>query len=233
MENLEKSLKSYFHIDLNNFPLERIFERIFSGKIYKSRKILTVDAEEIFDKFISSGIISCQEFINRVSNKKKIVLLAEMLEISEEYVTMLKREVQSYKTKPVNFADIPEIEDEVIECLDDNNIIHTKHFFDLAFIKDLRSSLQKKLNFTNEQMFDLLNMSDLSRINGVGPVFIRLNLDAGITSAKQFATSTAEEIDQWTKKINNEKSLTRILPKISELEMCQHYAELLPDVIEY
>lgn len=225
-------MESCFHLDLEKYPLEKVYEKICSGRIYKSRKVLTVDAKENFEKLNICGIINCKEFLNNVSTKGKLSRLSDKVKISEEYLVMLKREISSFLVKPVNFSAIPEIDNNLVEELKKTDILHTKHFFDLSYSKKLRSALKRKLGISNKQITELLNMSDLSRINGFGPIFIRLNIDAGIKSSKQFAETDVEDIDSRTKKINAEKSLTKIWPKLFELEICRDYAKVLPDVIE-
>jgi len=53
--------------------------------------------------------------------------------------------------------------------------------------------LSKETGIPKEVLNELVGLSDLSRIYGVGPVFARLIYDVGIRSVKEFVECTAED----------------------------------------
>ena len=123
---------------------------------------------------------------------------------SLEYLTLLNREAKSYLSKPIRLNKFPEIQTRYLERLDDVGIRNSKQLFVEAQDQKKRERLSKETDIPLEALNELIGLSDLSRIYGVGPVFARIIYDVGIKSVKAFVEYTAEDFitiyEEQTKK---------------------------------
>jgi nucleotidyltransferase/DNA polymerase involved in DNA repair len=80
-----------------------------------------------------------------------------------------------------------------VEKLEAVGIKNTRHLFNAARDKNDRVLLSQTTELPIEILNELVGLSDLSRVYGVGPVFARMIYDVGIKSIKEFAKHTAED----------------------------------------
>jgi predicted flap endonuclease-1-like 5' DNA nuclease len=88
------------------------------------------------------------------------------------------------------FLDIPT---KYLERLDEVGIRNTKQLFNDAQNKNMRERLSDETDIPLKVLNELVGLSDLSRIYGVGPVFARMIYDVGIKSVQEFIENTAED----------------------------------------
>ena len=62
-----------------------------------------------------------------------------------------------------------------------------------AHEKKKRENLSKETGIPRDVLNELVGLSDLSRVYGVGPVFARMIYDVGIKSVKDFVEFTASD----------------------------------------
>jgi predicted flap endonuclease-1-like 5' DNA nuclease len=76
-------------------------------------------------------------------------------------------------------------------------------------------------------------MSDLARVSGVGPVFARIILDAGIDGLEELADSSSDELIDRLVAANEKKGYTRADFTVKDVQYCIDMAKELPKAIEY
>ncbi len=88
-----------YYIDANKVKLEDLMSRITEADLVPSRRKLLEDIEINFDKLKKNGIFTLTDLRKSIKNPKNIVPLAEKTNIEIEYLTLLRREVESYFPK--------------------------------------------------------------------------------------------------------------------------------------
>lgn len=155
---------------------------------------LKEDLETNFQILEGKGIKTLGDLITALKNNKKIGEISSLSGISEEYLTLLRREANSYLPNPVpldKFSGIGAIE---IKKLATAGINNSRQLFELAKNNPDPGSLPAELGVSPETLTELVGLSDLARAYGVGPVFARILYDAGIHSISEFRNYTPQQV---------------------------------------
>jgi hypothetical protein len=93
--------------------------------------------------------------------------------------------------------------------------------------------LSRLADVPGADLLQLVKMSDLARISGVGPVFARLLYEAGADTLEALATQTPEALLERLRAINDKKGYTKIMASLKDVQHCIDTAREFPKVIEY
>ena len=222
-----------YYVDLEGFSLERFKEVLETKELLPGRVILKEQLDERFKLLDSMGITNLQELWETLKTKKRVTNFADESGLSPDYLAILRREVGSYIPKPVNVKELPDIETETIERLASADIKTTKHLFDSAKTKRQRAGLSKELDIPPEVMLELIKLSDLVRIVGVGPVFARILYEAGVDSLEAFVTQSPDELLAKTQEVIVSRGYAPGNIREEDIVYCLETARLLPQVVEY
>jgi hypothetical protein len=187
-------MKSHYHIDPGKYSLQRLKEDLLSRELIPSRKALKEGIEEKFEILQTRGITTLQDLINALKDKKKLEEFSALSTLSTEYLTLLRREANSYLPKPVPLNKFPGVSTWDLNSLADLGIKNSRHLFEEAGPKQGREELSKKVGLPLEHLNELVGMSDLVRAYGVGPVFARILYDTGIHSIRELLEYSPERI---------------------------------------
>jgi predicted flap endonuclease-1-like 5' DNA nuclease len=88
------------------------------------------------------------------------------------------------------FSGIPA---ECVARLEAVGITNTRQLLSSAKDKQARKQLAKTAECPLETLDELVCLSDLSRVYGVGPAYARMILDVGVESVQEFAALSAED----------------------------------------
>lgn len=222
-----------YHIDLEKFSLEKFRDILITGEVLPGRKILKEKISERFEILESMGIRNLKELIEALKTRAKVERFSQESGLPKDYLVILRREANSYVPKPVNLKDIPGVDSEYIDRLAAVGIKHTKQLFERARFKRDRAELSRLVNVPSDALLELVKLSDLGRIGGVGPVFARIFLDAGIDTLEKLSKSSADEVFERTIAVNKEKGYTKVMATLKDVKLCVNTARELPKVIEY
>ena len=163
---------------------------------------------------------------------QKIDRFSKETGLTVEYLTILRREANSYVSVPVKLIDLPFIETDIISKLELHGIRDSKQLFENgAKLKD-RQNLSEKHNLPFDKLSELVCLCDLVRITGVGPVFARIIYDSGINTVKNFLSYDAFELFERLTKTNSEKGLTKAKFTQKDIEYCIELGRDLPLIVE-
>ena len=222
-----------YHVDLEQFSLERFRHILETGKVLPSRKILKEKIPERFAILESMGIRNLKELIGALSTKKKVERFSQESGLPQDYLNMLKRQTRIYTPNPVSLKDIPGIAPEYIERLAAVGIKHTKHLFERAKLKRERAELSRLVDVPGDVLLELVKMSDLARAGWVGPIFARLIYEAGADTLEELSKRSPEELFERLRAVNDEQKLTKGSFSVEDIASCIKIAKELPKVIEY
>jgi hypothetical protein len=182
-----------YQIDLEKYSLQKFKRSLQLREMIPSRISLKDDLDARFRILENCGIANLKELIDRLKTKQKIERFSQETGLSIQYLTLLNREAKSYLSKPIRLDKFPGVQTEYLDRLEDEGIRNTRQLFLEAQNKSGRERLSKETGIPKEVLNELVGLSDLSRIYGVGPVFARLIYDVGIRSVKEFVEYTAED----------------------------------------
>ena len=225
-------MNSNYFVDTDKFSIDK-FKNILNIKdILPGRIVLKDNLDERFDLIKSKGINSLSDLLDTLKTKPKIDKFSKDTGLSIDYLTILRREANSYVSTPIRLIDLPFIETDIIEKLKVNGIKDSRQLFDYASKRINREKLAFRCKLPLDRLLELVQLCDLVRITGVGPVFARIIFDSGIKSVKDFLSLDSADLLERLIKTNNEKGLTRAKFTIKDIEYCIELGKDLPLVIE-
>ena len=197
-------MKEQYHIDLEKYVLQRFKKSLQKRDMIPSRVILKEKIEERFAIISSNGIKNLKALIDTLKSKQKIEIFSKKTNLSIDYLTILKREANSYLPNPINLKKFPGVDSKDIEILEELGIKNTKQLFSKVKIDGEINQLSQLSSISIERLNELASLSDLARLYGIGPVFARIIYDVGIKSVKTFIKYKPEDIiniyEETTKK---------------------------------
>ncbi len=186
-------MKEQYYIDLEKYSLQQFKLSLQKRDMIPSRVILKEKIEDRFGILKVNGIKNLKTLIDVLKTKQKIDAFSKKSELSIDYLTILKREANSYLPNPIRLKDFPETDSKNIEALEKIGIRNTKQLFNKVKIEKGIIQLCHLTGISKEKLNELASLSDLARLYGVGPVFARIIYDVGIKSVKTFVKYSAQE----------------------------------------
>ena len=189
-------MKFRYHINLADYTLAYLQKNLLSRELIPSREPLKEVLEDKFVILKEKGIETVEDLLNTLNTKKKLEDLSKLSGITNEYLTLLRREVNSYLPNPVSLSKFPDVSADDISKLDQQGIKNSRHMYEQAGSKTGRRELSDSTGISQKTIKELVGLSDLARAYGVGPFFARILYDTGIHSIRKLKSYTAEEIIQ-------------------------------------
>ncbi len=225
-------MKDSYSVNTTKFSLDRLRDSLKTKDILPGRKVLKEQLNERFDLLKSEGIESLFDLLDILKSKTKIEQFASKTGLDTDYLIILRREANSYVSVPVRLIDLPIVETDTIKKLDSIGIRDSKQLFIKAAQLSAREQLAVNYNIQIEALTELVQLSDLIRITGVGPVFAQIILDSGIGSLEEFLSLDSKELFDRLIKTNSERGLTKARFTIKDIEYCIELGKELPIVFE-
>jgi hypothetical protein len=219
--------KGYF-LDASKFSLDRFQSILKSKNILPGRIILKDQIDERFELLRAKGLKSLSDLLDALKTKARIDLFSKDSGLSAEYLTILRREANSYISTPVRLSDMPFAEIEVIERLEAMGIKDSKQLYEFAYDSNDRVSISSNIGVSSDKILELFQLCDLVRITGVGPVFVRIIYDSGIHSVLDFLSVDSNELFDRLSKTNNESGFTKARFTQKDIEYCIELGKELP-----
>lgn len=169
---------SGYYLDLKEFSLEKLKDRINNTRLLPSQQILQENIDERFACLEQNGIVNLQQLQNSLKTKSDVQSFAKVTGLPVDYLTILRREVNSYQPKPINLRDFSGVNPEVVHKLEKTGIKNTKQLFPNVLTRKARSEFAKHNLIEFEDILELTKLTDVARMKWVGPKFARLLLES-------------------------------------------------------
>jgi hypothetical protein len=220
-----------YHISLKEISLEEYQNILKSKKLLPGRRILENNISERFEIISNIGIKNLEELLGQLKNKKKIENFKNKTGIPKDYLLILKREIKSYLPNPVNLTKFPGVNKDYISKMADIGIKNSKQIITQIIDQKELSTLSKKSDIPPNDLLEILRLSDLVRISGVGPVFARMILDNGTNTAEKVANSNSKHLFEELKSLNEKRNYTKAKFTQNDVFYCINFAKKLPIIL--
>jgi len=214
-----------YHMPLGEVKIDEYKKILESKELLPGRKVLKENINDIFVIIRSAGIDNLEELIEALRNKKKMEKFAFETGLNYNYLTILKREINSYQPKPVYLKKFPGFNQEYIEQLRLLKIKNSKQLFLRIKTKEDLRKLSEQTNIPFNVLLELFKLSDLVRINGVGPVFARMMFEIEVDGTFKMANSSSKILYNKLTKLNMEKNYTKAKFTIKDIQYCIDFAK--------
>ena len=222
-----------YYLDLRDISLEQYKQTLKAAELIPSRRILKQEIDSRLSRLQEEGISNLAEFLSAANSAEKIAGIARNTGLSEQYLTILRREVNALLPKPRNLRDFPGVEGAVVDKLAALGINNSKQLFNSAWSKVQRAELAERAGIGAGELLELVKLSDLSRVYGVGPVFARLLYDAGMDSVAAIARADSAQLFDKLAAAYLAAGNSRVDFKERDISFCIQMARRLPVGIVY
>ena len=225
-------MSSGYFLNTSEFPIEKFKHIIQNKDLLPARLALRLNIDQNFDILISNGIHSLGDLSDALKTKTKIAKFAIKSGFDIDYLTLLRREANSYQPLPVKLSEFGVMDLKTSFQLDLMGIVNSKQFFDEFHMKADRQQLADEYRLNLDGLTALVQLCDLVRITGVGPVFATLILDSGFHSVSEFVATNATTILEKLQQTNNEQKYTKARFTLNDIDYCVEYGKYLPILLE-
>ena len=185
---------SKYYVDLSEFSLEKLGHRIQNTRLPPSHRILQENIDERFPCLEENGIENLQQLQKVLKTKSDVQSFAEDTGLPLDYLTVLRREVNSYQPKPINLKDFPGVDPEIVKKLVKIGIKNTKQLFPNVLTPQERREFAEQNRIQYDEILELTKLTDVARLKWVGPKFARLLIESDYDTVEKVAKSHYKEL---------------------------------------
>lgn len=222
-----------YSVDLAQFTLDEFETTIANANLTPGRQILKDDLSGVISRLKARDINDLAALKTLLRKKKDYPDLADQLSTSVDYLTVLNREVNSYVSKPVPLAKLEVFSESELAQLADAGLKSSKNLYENALTPAARQELSERVTITEDRIRAALELCDLLRINGVGPVFARILREMGLHSATQFSQTDPETILAQYHQAIADTGITSVKLSFNDIEWCKRFSGKLAAEVEW
>jgi hypothetical protein len=221
-----------YYIDLTSISIDEYKEKLKSADLLPSQMILKENIDEIFGRIKTQEIESVEELRKALGSKKKLQSFSEQSGISEDYLKILIRNVNSYRQRPSKIRDFPDVSEDTILRLEDLGTENTLQLYSRILTPQSRYEITSRTGISESDLLRLAKLADLCRIRWVSHTFAYVLLEAGYDTAEQVANADHSQLYEQVKKLNEERQIFRGRIGLHDMKLCVEAARELPFEIE-
>lgn len=214
-----------FYIDLSRISLDEYKEKLKASDLLPSRMVLKDVIDDNFHLIQDQHIQNVEELLNRLKTKIKCQEFAKQSGVDETYLTILVREIKSYRQKPVAIKDFPGINEATVSRLAEIGIKNTLQLFDKILTPQSRLELSSQTAIPEIEILTLAKLTDLSRIRWVNHTFAYVLLEAGYETSQKVARANYNELYEEVKKLNAERAIYKGHIGLHDMKLCVEAAK--------
>lgn len=223
-----------YYLDLNTFTIDELQELLQTSRLLPSQQILLNDVDARFALLREMGIENLAQLQKVLKTKTAVAAFADQTGLPLDYLTVLRREVNSYQPKPINLKEFPGVDTAVVQQLQQQGIKNTKQLFAHVQTPEERQAFAAQNQIPVEDLLDLTKLTDMARLKWVGPKFARLMVESPYDTVEKIANSNYEELYHAILRVNEEKGLYKGGLGLDDMKLwVTAVVPLVPRVIKY
>lgn len=198
-----------------------------------SRQILQDKADIHFTEFKKMNISTLAELFSILKNSKKRAELLKNRNISDEYLTILLRELRSIQPKPVKLKEFSWISSTTINGIEKAGINNTQLLYEKICKSNDRKKFVEMTGIDENEIIELLKLSDLARIQWVNSTFAHVLFAAGFDTVDKVSKANPEELFSKVALKNEEMKLYKGKIGLSDIKLCIEAARSIDAEIKF
>lgn len=222
-----------YYIDLVAISISKYRDILKSADLLPSRMILKENIDEVFQVLKKQQIKNVDELQKTLKSKDKVQSFSKKSAIPEGYLTILSREIKSYRQKPNILRDFPGIDKNEILKLENLGIKNTLQLFGKIITPQSRKELAAQTGINESGILKLAKLADLSRIRWVNHTFAYVLFEAGFDTSEKVATANYEELYTKVKTLNEERKIYKAHIGLHDMKLCVEAAKDVSLDIKY
>lgn len=225
---------SKYYIQLENITIKQFRNLLKKAELLPSQQILKEGLDASFDAIEEEGIENLGQLQSLLKTKPGMKKFAEKTGITEEFLTVLRREINSYVSKKRKINEFPSLDTQFVNKLEAMNIKDTQQYFDKVFTVADRTDLANTIGLGMEHVLELTRLADVTRLRYVNQAFATLLVQAGYDSVEKISRSDPDKLYKDIKKANEESKYYRGAIGLKDIKYLINDAQELPRArVEY
>ena len=213
--------------NLDKVPLERYRDILKTQRLLPSRTLLGEQTDARFAAMANAGIRTLGELKKILSSTKKRAAFAETSGVPDEYLNLLRREIGSLEPKAVNLSEFPEVAEPDLAALSAAGIHTSRELFTRYTAHNDPEEFARAIGADAAAVRELFCLCDMVRVNGAGPLWVRLLYEAGFESLRDIALADAADMLTRTDAVNRQKRYYTLTLGIKDMRFCIDAANIL------
>jgi hypothetical protein len=222
-----------YYVDLENISINKYKEILKSADLLPSRMILKDNIDHNFSVLNNQKVQNVEELMEILKSKNKLQDFSKRSGLSEEFLTILIREIKSYRQTPNKLKDFPCIAGDVVTELENVGIRNTLQLFDKVITIQGRKDISSQTGIKDDEVLKLTKLADLSRIRWVNHTFAYVLLEAKYDTAEKVANADFNELYEAVKQLNEKRNLYKGHIGLHDMKLCIEAAKDLSLDIKY
>lgn len=190
------------HLNAEKISLDDLQKRLEATDLVPSRASLREKIASRMKALKKQGITTLAELRNELKNVKRLAAVAKATGIDEQYLVLLRREIEGYFPKPVTLKMISWLPRDEIAKLEQKGIGDTARLYGATNHTQKRTELAKSTGVALATIEAVARLADLMRIQWVSPTLARMLVEAGYDRAAKVAAAKAEELGEALASLN-------------------------------
>ena len=192
------------YIDDPSVTLADLKRRIEATDLVPSRACLADGIDSAMSALGRHGITTLAELRASLGTAKRLDSVAQSTGLDTTYLTLLRREIESYFPKPAALSAFEWLPAGDIARLESHGIRDTAAFFAEAGDPQSRAALADSTGVGSDTLDSLARYSDLCRVQWVSPTTARWLVEAKCGSASDLAARDADELSDALVRVNRD-----------------------------
>jgi hypothetical protein len=222
-----------YYIDLSIISLDGLKDKIKSSDLLPSQLILKNGIDDKFKVLKSNDIKNMDELKRKLKNKKNIKELSIATSIKSDYLTILRRYVNSFHPPPRKIRDFPSLSNLTIDKLEKMGITTTPQLYDRVVTKELRNNLKTELEVADEEILFLTKLADVSRLKYVSPIYATLIVCSDYNTVQKIRYADYNDFHKQLVKINKEKNIYKGRVNLKDIKYLVNETDYVTLDVEY
>ena len=183
-----------YYINDNNVTLTELRIRIENTDMVPSREYIKTNIDSSFSKLSDSGIKNLAMLRNTLKTPKKILEFSKTSQIDENYLILLRREIESYFPKIYSINDFTFIPYTERNKLTTAGIDNSKKGYDNLIQYDNLKAIAKNHNIEIIFLEKVFSLCSLVRIQWASPLFAFILHEVGYHTPDIISKANSEEL---------------------------------------
>lgn len=222
-----------YYIDLKSINIDEYKETLKSADLLPSQMLLKNNIDEVFSSIAKQKIENVEDLRKALRSKNKLQDFSKESGISEDYLKILIRNVNSYRQRPSKIRDFPDVSQNIILKLEDLGITNTLQLYDRILTPQSRNEMSRQTGISESDILRLAKLTDLCRIRWVSHTFAYVLLEAGYDAAEEVAKADYNELYEKVKRLNEEREIYGGYIGLHDMKLCVEAARELSFEVEY
>jgi len=222
-----------YYPDLKTISLERLKIRLTTIRLLPSQQLLLDNIDARFTCLEQNGIENLEQLQKALKTKSDVQFFAKTTGLPLDYLTILRREVNSYQPKPIDFNEFPEVNVDAVRKLRNIGIKNTEHLFPYVLTPEDRFEFAERNQIAHEELLKLTKLTDVSRTRWVGPTFARLLIESEYDTVEKIVDSNVEELYRDLVRVNQALEIYKSKFGQEDMDLWVTLVRDVPRVIQF